>query len=489
VNEQGTSTATPVGRSETQESFERSQARRSPRPGRSRTRIVVVILVIGGSAGAYYAWDHGRQKSSVREGGPSEGRKSPAGLPVETTHPRQGGIERTTTQAGSVHAFEHAALYSKVSGFLKVQNVDIGDRVKVDQLLAVIDDPEVDKAVEQNQAALDQAQAQVRVAEAKIRSAQAAKEAAEAMVKVSDAMVVAKVSNQDLQDKQLKRIAGLVVRKAVEAKLEDEQKDRLDVAAADVGVARAEVLSAKATVSNKDALIEGARADLIEAQANVEVAQANLGKAKVMQQYTRITSPYDGVVTLRSFHPGDFIRSASEGGNIPVLAVAVTDKMRVVLPVPDTDVPFVDKGDKARFQVVALPGRTFVGEVSRYSWTEDPESRNMRTEVDLPNPDGKLREGMYGRVTLILEPAAPNSVTIPSSGLLGQTGTGSGSVFVVRDGKAKKVEVQVGNDNGVETEILSGLTTEDQVITSYNGSLDDGTPVMAEIKKPAQSGD
>ena len=112
----------------------------------------------------------------------------------------------------------------------------------------------------------------------------------------------------------------------------------------------------------------------------------------------------------------------------------------------------------------------------------------MRTEIDLPNPDGKLREGMYGSVTIDLEAAAPKSVTIPSSGLLGQTGKGDGSVYVVRDGKASKVEVRVGNDNGVETEILSGLTLDDQVITTYNGSLTEGTPVKAEVRKVARAG-
>jgi HlyD family secretion protein len=192
------------------------------------------------------------------------------------------------------------------------------------------------------------------------------------------------------------------------------------------------------------------------------------------------------VITLRSFHPGDFIRSASEGGNIPVLAVAVTDKMRVVLPMPDEYVPLLDKGDKASLQIVALPGRTFPGEVSRYAFSEDPESRNMRTEVDLPNPDGKLVEGMFGRVTVILQAAAPNSVTIPSSGLVGQTGTGSGSVYVVKDGKAHKVDVQVGNDNGIETEILKGISADDLVVTSYNGSIKEGTFVKTEMRKDAQ---
>ena len=458
-----------------------------PAPSRrSRAWIVCgIIVVIGGAVGAYYYLTGGTQNTKVDGGNHSGEQKATTGLPVEVTHPRAGGIERTTTQAGSVHAFNHAALYAKVSGYLKVQNVDIGDRVKQGQLLAVIEDPEVDKAVDQNQAALDQARAKTRVAEAKIRSAQAAKEAAGAMVKVSDAMVVAKVSNQDLQDKQLKRIAGLVVRRAVEEKLEDEQKDRFDVAVADVGVARAEVLSAKAIVTNKEALIEEAQADLVEAQANIEAAQANLAKAKVLQDYTRIAAPFDGIVTVRSFHPGDFIRSASEGGNVPVLAVARTDLMRVVLPIPDTDVPFVDKGDKAVLQIVALPGRTFTGTIARYSETEDPESRNMRTEIDLPNPDGKLREGMYGRITVILQAAAPNSVTIPSSGLLGQTGTGAGSVYVVRDGKAHKLDVRVGNDNGVEAEILGGLSPDDQVITSYNGSIAEGTLIKAEMKQTA----
>ena len=408
-------------------------------------------------------------------------------MPVETVHPRQGGVERTTTQAGSVHAFDHASLYAKVSGFLKLQNVDIGDRVKQGDLLAVIEVPELDKAIDQNKAMLDQARANVKVTEAKIRSARAAKEAAEALVKQAETMVVAKRSNQDLQDKQLARISGLVARQAVEKKLEDEQQDRTEVARADVGVAQAEVLSARAVVLSKEALVEEAQADMIEAQANVEVAEANLGRAKVMQDYTRITSPYDGVITLRSYHRGDFVRSASEGGNVPVLAVAVTNKVRVVLPMPDTDVPYVDKGDKALLRIVALPGRTFTGVISRFSETEDSESRNMRTEVDLPNLDDVLHEGMFGPVTVILQAPSPNSITIPASGLIGQSGAGEGTVYIVKDGKAHKVPVHVGNNNGIETEILSGINAQDQVITSYNGALSEGTVVKPELKTPAKS--
>lgn len=453
---------------------------------------VVLLLALGGAGVAYLAYgknQKGANEAAEHAGGPgldhAGARKADARLPVEVAHPRQGGIERTTTQAGSVHAFEHASLYAKVSGYLKTQSVDIGDRVHLGQLLAVIDDPEVDKVVDQNRASLEQAKAKVHVAEAKVRSAQASKEAAEALVKQAETMILAKTSNEELQQKQLTRITGLVSRGAVEDKLQDEQKDRFDVASADVGVAKAEVISAQAEVMKRGAMVEEAQADLIEAKANVEVAEANLSKAKVMQDYTKITSPYDGVITLRSFHRGDFIRAASEGGNVPVLAVARTDLMRVVLPIPDTDVPFANRGDKAILQIVALPGKTFTGKISRFSETEDVESRNMRTEVDIPNADEVLREGMYGRVTVVLQAAAPKSMVIPSSGLLGQSGTGEGSVYVVRDDEAHKVKVQVGNDNGIETEILSGLTPEDMVITSYNGSIAEGTLVKPEFKKGA----
>lgn len=493
MDDQGTSVATPPSEVVVSPSHplpvspapRESQARRSP-----ALAIAAVALALGGGAVGYYFYsNHGQQPTAHGQTpGHGEDTGSAVGMPVEVVHPRKGGVERTTTQAGSVHAFYHATLFAKVSGYLKEQYVDIGDRVKKGQLLAVIDDPEVDKAVDQAQASLDQSLAKVKVAEARVRSAQAAKEAAEAMVKVSDSMVVAKESNQHLQTIQLTRIAGLVAGNAVEAKLQDEQKDRKDVAIADVGVARAEVLSARAQVISKDALVQEAQADLIEARANVELAQANLGKAKVIQDYTRITSPYDGVITLRTFHPGNFIRSAAEGGNDPVLAVAETDKMRVVLPIPDEYVPYLDKGDKAVIQINALRGHSFTGQVSRFSLSEDSESRNMRTEVDLPNPDGKLVEGMFGMVKVILQEPSPNSVTIPSSGLLGQTGAGKGTVYVVKGGKAHKVDVEVGNDNGIETEILKGVTADDEVVVSYNGTINDGTPVKPELRKPAASG-
>ncbi len=460
-----------------------------PAGPRSRIWVVVLIVVVGLAGAVYWARVEGRGAETHRKGQGTEAGGSASGaMPVEVSQPHKGGIERTTEQAGSVHAFEHADLYAKVSGYLKIQNVDIGDKVKRYQVLAEIDDPEIFKAVDQAKAALDQSKAKVKIAEARIKAAEADVKASQAMVIQAQVGVVTQEANVTLRTKQLARIQGLVQREAVEEKLADEEQDKFEGAKSAERYARAAVLSAQAQEASKAAAVEQAKADLTDAKASIEVAEANLSKAEVMASYTKITSPYDGVVTRRTYHRGDFVRSAVEGDVLPMLAVARIDHMRVVLPVPDVQVPFVDRGDPAVLRIVALPGEEFRGVVSRFAETEDPESRNMRTEVDLPNPTGRLKEGMYGRITISLQKANPDSVTVPSSALIRQDNRGEGSVFVVRDGKARKVVVRVGSDNGVTVEILDGLTPDDRVISRYNGAIADGTPVAPQPAQPAEGG-
>src|SRR5262249_14928911 len=151
------------------------------------------------------------------------------------------------------------------------------------------------------------------------------------------------------------------------------------------------------------ARVKKAEADLTEAKANVAVAEAKLDKANVLVGYTTITSPYDGVITNRRFFEGDFIRSAAEGGSVPLLTVAAIDKVRVITQVPDSAVPYTDVGDNAEVTVDALPNEVFKGKVSRFSSSEDPSSRTMHTEIDLPNAKEKLRPGMYGIAKIILD--------------------------------------------------------------------------------------
>src|SRR5262249_4890633 len=133
-------------------------------------------------------------------------------------------------------------------------------------------------------------------------------------------------------------------------------------------------------------------------------AEADLEKAQVMVKFATIVSPYDGVITERNFFRGDFVKSAAQGGSQrPLFTVECTDKMRIVTQVPDRDVPFTDPGDEAVVKLDALPGEVFKAHVSRMAHSEDPQTRLMRVEIDLDNPKGKIRQGMYGQVTIILD--------------------------------------------------------------------------------------
>jgi RND family efflux transporter MFP subunit len=395
---------------------------------------------------------------------------------VDVVRPVLGGIVRQIVRPASVIAFESADLYAKISGYLKAQNVDIGSLVKQGQTLAEIDAPEFVKQVEQAKAAQDQANSQVNQAQARIFTAEAERDAAAAYVRQTDAEVDRATAMRSYRKMAYDRIAELVKQNAIDEKLRDEKLEEMNASVAAVAAAQAGVATAQAKVSAAEANIAQAKADLVSAKANVEVAQAALDKAKVFVEFTKIVSPYDGVVTKRNFFRGAFIRAAEQGGIVPLLAVSRVDLMRVVAQVPDRDVPYVGIGNPAKVEIDALPGDEFDGKVSRMADAEDPETRTMRVEIDLPNPAGALREGMYGSVTIHLN-QGKKVLAVPSSCLVGDVNQGQGTVYIVEKGVARARKVSVGTDNGVSTEILKGLTENDEVISRHSGALADGTTV------------
>ncbi len=447
---------------------------------------LAAIVVIVALAGAMAASRGGVRTVAAKEPQQAADSGAEAGtLRVEVAHPTAGGIERQTTQPGSVIAYESADLYAKVSGYLKKQDVDIGSRVKVDDVLAEIEAPEFNKAVDQGRAAVNQAEAQVAQAEARIATAIALREAAEAGIKQADAEVDRAAAVRAFREKQYARIKSLFDLKSIDGRLVDEKLDEMEAARATEAAARAAVLTAKAQVGAAEAKVDQARADLTDSKAKVEVDQATRSKAQVFVEYTKIRSPYDGVVTKRNFFRGAFIRSADQGGLVPLLAVSRTDLMRVVVQVPDRDVPYIGPGNSATVRIDALPGAEFSGKVSRMADSEDPTTRTMRVEIDIPNPKNTLREGMYGRVTIQLSQVS-DALTIPSSCLTGTVDDGEAEVFVVQNGVAHRRKVRVGADNGLRMEILDGLTDKDVVIRRHNGPLKDGTrvQVLTENEKP-----
>jgi HlyD family secretion protein len=465
------------------------------RGGRGWGMTLLFLLIVAGlAAGGYYlatAKDRERPSAHEKAARHTESGTTSQGLPrVEVVKPKRGGMERTTNQPGTLHAFDYADLYAKVSGYVKELKVDRGSRVKKDELLVELFVPELVAAVKQAEASLERANAAVVQAKARVTSAAQIIVAKKADQEKAESDLRAKTAQREYRDKQYVRISQLVERGAVEERLRDEEEDRRAAAREEEAAAKSGVAAAKAHVFEAEALLAQARADVKGAEADVDVSQANLAKERALELYTHIRSPYDGVVISRgeAVHVGAFIRSADQGASEPVLTVAMDDMMRTVILVPDRDVPYCDVGDPAIIRVDALNDREFKGMVSRIAESENVNDRTMRVEVDLPNPQHLLRDGMYGRAEIILEKATTN-LTVPSTAIISRDDKGKGLVQIVRDGKMYRQPVTIGRDTGTLAEIISGLEPDSEVVVQPDVSMADGTPVQAESGSAAEAPD
>ncbi len=400
------------------------------------------------------------------------------GVHVEVIHPAQGGLERTTTQPGSVQAYERARIYAAVSGYLKMQAVDIGDRVTKGQLLAKIDVPELEKQVKQYKAGLQQARAKVRQMEARVATARADLLAKKAKIKQADANIKSASAWLRFRKKQYERMASLLKLDSIDGRLVDEHQERYEAAVEAENAAKAARDTAVADEAAADANILQAQADVLEANAEVMVDEARIERGELMVAFSEIRSPCDGVITQRSMLPNEYVRAANESGTAaPLLSVERTDLFRVVVQVPDRDVPFTDPGDPAVIEIDALSGKKFPAKVSRLARSEDPDTRLMRVEIDLPNPKGEICRGMYGRVTIILD-RPEGQVSLPSSCLVRKVEGEGPSVFVVRDNHAHRVRVKITADNGVWCAVSEGLSAKDDVVLKPVTGLTDGAEVV-----------
>lgn len=428
----------------------------------------------GGPGRAVHADDHSNESA------PSAAESR---IRVETVHPKRGDMDRSTSQPGSIQAFQSVRLFAGVSGYLKEQNVDIGDEVKRGQVLAVIDVPEQEKKAQRLEAEVAQAKAHVTQMESRVESAKADLEVARSGIVFAEATAKSKAAELRFREKQLGRMKDLFALKSIDERLVDEKTEQRDTAQEAERAARASIVSAQAQLAAAKAKVAQADADLLQANAAVHVATAELEQQQVVLDFATIRSPCDGVVTNRTLFPGDFVRAAEAGGQgQPMLTVQCVDRVRVIVQVPDRDVPFTHRGDPAEVEVDALPGEKFVGKVSRIAHSEDPQTRLMRVEIDLPNHEGRIAAGMYGRVRILLEKS--EALSLPVSALVRGNETGGGTVFVVREGLAHAVAVQAGGDNGVKVAILSGLSERDAVVSNPTAALKDGTAVAVSESAP-----
>lgn len=213
------------------------------------------------------------------------------------------------------------------------------------------------------------------------------------------------------------------------------------------------------------------------AKAKSIMAKANLERAETLLGFCKIAAPFSGVVTRRAVDPGAFVPSALSGSaaqNAALITLMDFAVVRVQVAVPEREVLLVQKGLPARVLVDELPGRVFEGSVTRFSQALDDATKTMLTEIDLPNPKRELRPGMFATVQLGVEQHR-DALLVPVEAVVFEKG--GTSVFTVADGKARKIPVKIGFNNGAAVEILDGLLLDQPVILAGKMTLNNDQPI------------
>jgi RND family efflux transporter MFP subunit len=402
----------------------------------NRTGIKVLLVVAGvGAAGIVADWQLAASPSPVN----STKADNPPG--VEVVLPRRATVAQRLQTNASLEAFEEADLFAKVSGYLSDVRVDIGDHVKAGQVLAVIDVPEMKQE-------LAEAKAQLESKQSSLESARRQLDHNKADLALQNALA------KDRE--QLGQGRGFISDRTL-----DQVHANADIAKADLGVAEA----------NRNL-----------AANQVDFAAATVEKIKTLLAYTQIVAPFDGVVARRQVNRGDLVQAATATRTTPLAGSLFTvqriDTIRVFCDVPENDVPHLRIGDPAIVRPSGFDGKPFIGKVTRFSLRLDPETRNMRTEIDLPNPEERLYPGTYAEVSLEMN-RRPDALTVPTAAV-GSDDDGN-FVYTITDNRITRLGVKTGlTDNG-RIEVTAGLSEKTQVVASTKGVPPPKTAVQPQM--------
>ncbi len=405
-------------------------------------------------------------------------------------------LVRTTEQPGQIEAFEETPIHAKLAGFVKKVHVDIGDKVigpkpaadgrpeQPGQILAELDMPELTAEFRQKQALVAQAAAEVTQSSATIKVAQSARTSADAMLTETRASVERAEAMYERWKSEFERVKELVEKKAVTQKVADETEQQFKAADAARREIAAKIKSAQAKLSESDAAIEKTEADLVAAQSKLKVAEADEQRTQALLGYAVLRAPFDGVVTERHLDTGHLVQPGSSAGGKPLFVVVRADSVRIFLDVPEADAGFIVSGSPAKLKVPALSAATFDGEVTRTSWTLQTTSRTLRSEIDVPNPEGRLRPGMYA--TAEIEVARrPDVLALPKAAIL-KSGTDSFVLSITAENKIAKLPIQTGIIAGADVEIVSGLTGDEQLIGANLAAYKEGQAVEIVVPSAAK---
>jgi RND family efflux transporter MFP subunit len=358
----------------------------------------------------------------------------------------RGNIADSLEIASEFQPFQEVDVYAKVSGYIQKLYVDYGTHVKQGQILAVLEIPELQQQLQQDEASIH-------------RSEQELTRAHEDLNRAQSAYTVAHLTY---------------------TRLADVQKSRPElVAQEEIDVSKGKDMEADSDVSAQKAALAGAEQALL-------VAKAALGKDQAMFDYARMTAPFDGVITQIYARTGALLPAgtSSNKGDSALCRLGQNSLLRLVIPLPERAVPNIKIGQSIAVDVSGM-NRTFEGKIIRFSDQIDMATRTMHTEVDVPNPKYELVPGMYASVKIPLH-AVAKVLTVPVQAVQ-SAGDGKGIVLVVGPGnKIERRDVALGMQSATDIEITSGLQESETVIFGSLGQYRSGQIVAPKLVEPSR---
>jgi RND family efflux transporter MFP subunit len=347
-------------------------------------------------------------------------------------------LGRQITLSSELVPFQEIDVYAKESGYVKRLLVDYGTHVKAGQVMAILEIPELEAQLQEDQAEIRNATNQVSRAQHELYRYQAQYKALH------------------LQYTRLNSVfesqPGIVAQQEVD---DAQGKDLAASAQVDAGQAAQEAT-----------------------QSQLSVARAKLAHDQSLFDYARITAPFAGVVTERYANLGTLVQAGTNSQAAPIVKLSEDDLFRLVIPVPESYVRYIHVGDPVDVRVPSL-NKMFPGRVARFSVDVKEATRTMHTEVDVQNRDRILMPGLYAEADVALE-HRDDIPTIPLQAVNHEGNTTT--VFVVdRKNEIEDRPIMLGLQTANDAEVVSGLVEGDQVVVSDRSGLKPGDKVHPQV--------
>lgn len=349
-------------------------------------------------------------------------------------------LGQQVTLSSELVPFQEIDVYAKESGYIKKLMVDYGTPVKAGQVMAILEIPELEAQLQEDQAEIKNAANQVTRAQHELQRYQA---------------------QYNALHLQYTRLNGVF------------QSQPGIVAQQEVDDAQGKDLAASSQV-------DAGQASLEAAESQLSVAKAKLAHDQSLFDYSKITAPFAGTVTERYANLGTLMQAGTGSSTqaIPLVRLSQDDLFRLVIPVPESYVRYIKIGDRVNVNVPSL-NRTFPGKVARFSVDVRADTRTMHTEVDVPNPHRLLLPGLYAEAQLNVD----EKVDIPAVPVQALSHERDKTdVWVVNsDGMLEERAVQVGLQTSSDAEIVSGLSEGEEVVVSDRSGLKPGQKVHPQL--------